>query len=320
MFWEYDSRTGRRWNVDPVVIPSISPYLSFGSNPIFFKDLLGNILEVGNTNQAKKDIKGIVEAKNIDFIEISEKGVLKLNFGSKTANQINEILSKDGGLNLLNDLSKSQKNYYYGNDEFVMLQDNSNNRVYMDFLLTHINGGNNTKSTVFNLSNNGKDSRGDKLSKYGFDGAVMIASSALYKEPDISDIETNLDRCNIVFHELAENFERTENGTNYGIAHQKAIDRENNFYKSPANRPGSPSSAKYITTITLAKANDINNDMKILILIANGLNKVLDQNEVDTWGGDMKKYLMNTLIYPLNKKPNINFVKQSNDNFAIQIN
>ncbi|WP_462220048.1 hypothetical protein, partial [Ferruginibacter sp.] len=42
MYWEYDSRTGRRWNVDPEVKDAESPYATFSNNPIFFSDILGN--------------------------------------------------------------------------------------------------------------------------------------------------------------------------------------------------------------------------------------------------------------------------------------
>jgi RHS repeat-associated protein len=41
-FWQYDSRLGRRWNVDPVVENNISPYATFGNNPIYYADPLGN--------------------------------------------------------------------------------------------------------------------------------------------------------------------------------------------------------------------------------------------------------------------------------------
>jgi hypothetical protein len=42
MFWEYDSRLGRRWNVDPVVKPWESSYSCFNNNPIFNRDVYGN--------------------------------------------------------------------------------------------------------------------------------------------------------------------------------------------------------------------------------------------------------------------------------------
>ena len=42
MFWEYDTRLGRRWNLDPKPEPSISNYAAFRNNPILFTDLLGD--------------------------------------------------------------------------------------------------------------------------------------------------------------------------------------------------------------------------------------------------------------------------------------
>ena len=40
-FWQYDSRIGRRWNVDPVLKEYESSYLSFGGNPIWVSDFDG---------------------------------------------------------------------------------------------------------------------------------------------------------------------------------------------------------------------------------------------------------------------------------------
>jgi RHS repeat-associated protein len=42
LYWEYDSRTGRRWNVDPVVKENESPYLCFNGNPVRLTDQLGD--------------------------------------------------------------------------------------------------------------------------------------------------------------------------------------------------------------------------------------------------------------------------------------
>lgn len=41
-FWEYDSRSGRRWNRDPVVTHSESPYCTFSNSPIVMVDPKGN--------------------------------------------------------------------------------------------------------------------------------------------------------------------------------------------------------------------------------------------------------------------------------------
>ena len=46
MFWEYDTRLGRRWNLDPKPNPSISDYACFANNPIMNVDILGDSLGV----------------------------------------------------------------------------------------------------------------------------------------------------------------------------------------------------------------------------------------------------------------------------------
>jgi hypothetical protein len=40
-FWEYDTRLGRRWNVDPITYPWQSSYACFNNNPIYFADPSG---------------------------------------------------------------------------------------------------------------------------------------------------------------------------------------------------------------------------------------------------------------------------------------
>jgi RHS repeat-associated protein len=41
-FWQYDTRIGRRWNPDPRPTVGISLYSTFGNNPIFYADALGD--------------------------------------------------------------------------------------------------------------------------------------------------------------------------------------------------------------------------------------------------------------------------------------
>jgi hypothetical protein len=49
MFWEYDSRLGRRWNKDPKPNPSVSDYACLANNPIWFTDVLGDSSVVNST-------------------------------------------------------------------------------------------------------------------------------------------------------------------------------------------------------------------------------------------------------------------------------
>jgi hypothetical protein len=50
-YWEYDSRTGRRWNRDPVVKYFESPYACFSDNPIYYTDINGDDAEGWEPNK-----------------------------------------------------------------------------------------------------------------------------------------------------------------------------------------------------------------------------------------------------------------------------
>jgi len=59
LFWEYDSRIGRRWNVDPKPNVGVSGYNTFGGNPIWFSDILGDTTGGNNTKSADRMVKVI---------------------------------------------------------------------------------------------------------------------------------------------------------------------------------------------------------------------------------------------------------------------
>jgi len=48
LFWEYDTRLERRWNLDPKPQISISDYACFANNSILLSDLLGDAVERKN--------------------------------------------------------------------------------------------------------------------------------------------------------------------------------------------------------------------------------------------------------------------------------
>ena len=58
-FWQYDSRLGRRWNLDPKPNPSISRYAAFAGNPILYSDVKGDTVRIrgkdGSGNQFSHD-------------------------------------------------------------------------------------------------------------------------------------------------------------------------------------------------------------------------------------------------------------------------
>jgi len=64
-FWEYDSRLGRRWNIDPVFVASISPFASFENSPILYNDPDGKFRI--RTNSTDKEFRR-EERRNLRFI------------------------------------------------------------------------------------------------------------------------------------------------------------------------------------------------------------------------------------------------------------
>ncbi|MBD0333540.1 MAG: hypothetical protein ICV66_12900, partial [Chitinophagaceae bacterium] len=85
-FWEYDARTGRRWNKDPRPDVSISVYSAFSGNPIWFSDPLGDTTK----------IYGNAEVTNTTLLD---KGGVKESAAKATMYkdaQINPVYAKDG--------------------------------------------------------------------------------------------------------------------------------------------------------------------------------------------------------------------------------
>jgi YD repeat-containing protein len=79
-YWEYDTRLGKRWNVDPVVKPWMSPYAAFSNNPLIMVDPEGNtdfywdskwigtdgkdngLIAISNSRSVKKEIQKATKA------------------------------------------------------------------------------------------------------------------------------------------------------------------------------------------------------------------------------------------------------------------
>ena len=85
---------------------------------------------------------------------------------------------------------------------------------------------------IVNASNGGLDSQGKRIHtpKQGYDGHVVLASSGDWYGEDMLNHRISL-RTSILFHELAENYNRTDKLMNYAVAHEAAKNREcNNFH------------------------------------------------------------------------------------------
>jgi YD repeat-containing protein len=234
-FWEYDTRTGRRWNQDPKPNPSISNYSAFANNPILHNDVLGDTLKVGNTKESSKDIKSLTNRTNKKYIKINTDGNVTLDFSEINKNKTPaDLFKEDEGLSLINDLIRSDKSFLYEATPLILIRDQTGAKVNgFTFLM---------RLSIVNASNYGQDSTGghNHRPRDGFDGQVIISPNATFEETDASGALITKPRATLIFHELAENYERTHNNVNYigtNGAHELAKKRELKWDKK-SNTPG----------------------------------------------------------------------------------
>jgi RHS repeat-associated protein len=102
LFWEYDTRLGRRWNLDPKPNHTISNYATFTNNPIWFTDVLGDTVRysslkdrvnVGIGKMFSKDYKKEVQGLEASLDVFEFKKVKQGSIGGNDHGQI-ELLSQ----------------------------------------------------------------------------------------------------------------------------------------------------------------------------------------------------------------------------------
>ena len=217
-------------SVDPMAdkYPSISPYAYCAWNPVKLVDPNGCELDIPssdnkNRKQTESDILSLVNESNRSRVTFDDKGHVKLNLDGLSKDE----LKKDVGLSFLSDLVSSSKKYLYeASDEIDCGHIMDGFAQSMD----------DNTSGVVNASNNGLDSKGQYSysPREGYDGQVILASSGTW-----TDDNGNNARASVLFHELVENYYRTDCGRNYyGSffklgAHEMAIRREGHSFNNP---------------------------------------------------------------------------------------
>ena len=89
LYWEYDSRIVRRWNIDPKSNSSISPYNCFAGNPIRFADPLGDTtingqkMEGVNKSSATTLSEVVIRAKSKKPIQLDRSNIFQINTNVK---------------------------------------------------------------------------------------------------------------------------------------------------------------------------------------------------------------------------------------------
>jgi hypothetical protein len=215
----------------------MTPYQYGANNPILHVDVNGDSLKISNNSQAKEDIYSLVSEENRRFLSMGKNSSfvsVSLDFGNLSEKQIKKILRDDKGLKLLHDVISASERYLYEASELALLNDESGNAVGVMMLMDN-NG-------IVNASANGRDSSGGLTytPASGYDGHLVVSADGVWMENNRGNNVVK-PRASIVFHELAENYERTTNGVDYGGhngAHAIAIRREYSW-KSRSSQPGS---------------------------------------------------------------------------------
>jgi len=111
-FWEYDSRLGRRWNLDPKPRVGIGEYSVFGNNHIWFMDPLGDTWINGyakDKSQAEKNLKTTLSDLNSTQKDFDEKCK---NIDTKSLNEDNLKVYKKDLVNLKEAKNKNASAQY----------------------------------------------------------------------------------------------------------------------------------------------------------------------------------------------------------------
>jgi len=143
MFWEYDTRLGRRWNVDPLTReqPSFSPYKVFYNNPNFWIDRSGETEEerLKAVEEAKKKIgtkykEAIPEGGQFDCSGLVRYAMMKNKtisdpYSGTSGNGVSRIMEKSTQIQDVNDIE-------IGNVVVIKSGGNENGHI---MLITEVN-------------------------------------------------------------------------------------------------------------------------------------------------------------------------------------
>jgi hypothetical protein len=88
-FWEYSPRTGKRWNIDPVLKVWESPYLCFSGNPIMYSDPKGDDI-IGLSKRSANRTKNIIKNSFSKDSQKAFRNLIKTGSDGKTFEHIKQ--------------------------------------------------------------------------------------------------------------------------------------------------------------------------------------------------------------------------------------
>lgn len=223
------------WSIDPRAEKylNLSPYNYCANNPIMYIDPNGDTLAIANNQISVGDINSLVTSSNQQYLTFTGTGSFSqvgLNFGNMSQDDINSLIASDAGLSLLSKMVNAGENYLYEASELALVRNEAGDRTGVALFMDN-NG-------VVNASNVGLDANGTHTFRpaSGYDGHLVVSSQGSWSEVNSYGTTVAKSRSSIVFHEIAENYERTTNGVNYhgsGFkrgAHDLAVSQERSWH------------------------------------------------------------------------------------------
>lgn len=111
LYWEYDTRLGRRWNLDPKPNASNSEYLCFYNNSILYNDLSGDTVQIsfraGGFLGLRKNTVNYNNGKLVNRNGTEYSGPVS-KFAQRTLSALNKLDEMPIGENALNELIESK--------------------------------------------------------------------------------------------------------------------------------------------------------------------------------------------------------------------
>jgi len=110
-FWQYDTRLGRRWNVDVKKITFMSPYSTFANNPIVYTDVLGDTVRGANQVSASRTVSTMQNSFPGDAAA-DLRNLFSLSSDGVSVSSINEQDFVNAISNLSTDVQQLAYGYY----------------------------------------------------------------------------------------------------------------------------------------------------------------------------------------------------------------